>query len=257
MVSFRSRELRIHEGYLGAPREVLKAIVMFVEGRTSLQRRAARRVLLGYPIVRTSTPAERRRDRPDPRDERSATELMEWHRTLNAGYFEGTLRAIEVSVSRRMRSRLGHYTAASAAGEPAEIVISRRHIRRHGREEALNTLLHEMIHQWQQEITGQEEDSYHGHGPAFRNKANEIGRMLDLAPVRTSKKRGPDKLLPSCASWPHCVRPADYYLGAYMGDVLTDGDTDAEGEPEPAVDPTATIVETLVAMSNEALNIRW
>ena len=170
MVSFRSRELRIHEGYLGAPREVLKAIVTFVEGRTYLQRRAARRVLLGYPVVRTSTPAERRRDRPDPRDERSATELMEWHRTLNTGYFEGKLRTIEVSISRRMRSRLGHYTAASAAGDRAEIVISRRHIRRHGREEALNTLLHEMIHQWQDE-TGLDID----HGPVFRAKAREVG----------------------------------------------------------------------------------
>ena len=169
MVSFRSRELRIHEGYLSAPRDVLKAIVTFVEGRTRTQRRAARRMLLGFPIE-TATAAERRRERPDPRDARMAKELTEWHATLNAGYFEGKLRAIEVRVSRRMRSRLGHYTAASAAGEPAEIVISRRHYRRHGREEALNTLLHEMIHQWQDE-SGLEID----HGPVFRAKAREVG----------------------------------------------------------------------------------
>ena len=141
----------------------------FIEGRTRTQRRTARRLLLGFPIE-TTTAAERRRERPDPRDARTAKELTEWHVTLNKGYFDGKLRAIEVRLSRRMRSRLGHYTAASAAGEPAEIVISRRHYRRHGREEALNTLLHEMIHQWQDE-SGLEID----HGPVFRAKAREVG----------------------------------------------------------------------------------
>ena len=170
MVSFHSRELRIHEGYLGAPREVLKAIVAFVEGRTRAQRRAARRTLLTWPIQLAQPTGERRRERQHPRDERMAKELTEWHRTLNAGYFEGNLREIPVRMSRRMRSRLGHYTAASASGESAEIVISRRHVRRHGLQEALNTLLHEMIHQWQDE-SGLTID----HGPGFRAKAREVG----------------------------------------------------------------------------------
>jgi len=34
---------------------------------------------------------------------------------------------------------------------PAEIAISRRHLRRHRFEEVLTTLLHEMVHQWQDE----------------------------------------------------------------------------------------------------------
>ena len=50
-----------------------------------------------------------------------------------------------------MRSRLGQYTAVTQYGEPAEITISRRHIKRHGWSEALHTLLHEMVHQWQAE----------------------------------------------------------------------------------------------------------
>lgn len=170
MVSFRPRELRIHEGYLGAPHDMLKAIVTFVEGRTRTQRRAARRVLLAWPVELGRPAGERRRERPHPRDERAAKELTDWHQTLNAGYFEGKLRAMDVRVSRRMRNRLGHYTAASVSGEPAEIVISRRHVRRHGWEEALNTLLHEMIHQWQDE-NGLELD----HGPGFRAKAREVG----------------------------------------------------------------------------------
>jgi hypothetical protein len=59
------------------------------------------------------------------------------------------------------------------------------------------------------------EDGFHGHGPKFRDQCNRIGALLGLPPVRTSKARGKDKALPSCAQWPHCVRPADYYLGAY------------------------------------------
>jgi hypothetical protein len=170
MVSFRHRELRIHEAYLGATREVLKSIVAFVEGRTRKERRLARRVLLAHPVDVGAATRELRRERTHPEDERLAVELTAWHRTLNGGYFGGALKPILVKISRRMRSRLGHYSAASPSGQVAEIVISRRHFRRHGREEALNTLLHEMIHQWQDE-TGREID----HGPVFRAKAREIG----------------------------------------------------------------------------------
>ncbi len=79
-----------------------------------------------------------------------------------------------------------------------------------------DVLLHEMIHQWHQEVTGETEEGYHGHGPAFRDKANEIGVRLGLPSVRTSKKRGKEKDLPSCAYWPHIVRPEGFYLGAYV-----------------------------------------
>ncbi len=81
-----------------------------------------------------------------------------------------------------------------------------------------DVLLHEMIHQWQQEISGKTDEGYHGHGPAFRNMANVIGARLGLGRVRTSKERGEDKDLPSCSYWPHIVRPKDpdYYQGAYV-----------------------------------------
>lgn len=81
---------------------------------------------------------------------------------------------------------------------------------------AEDVLRHEMIHQWQQEVTGELEKGSHGHGKTFRDKANEIGATLGLAPVRTSKKRGHDDEVPSCAQWPHNVRSLDYYLGAYV-----------------------------------------
>jgi hypothetical protein len=111
-------------------------------------------------------------------------------------------------------------------------------------------LLHETVHQWQGEVALAPEDAYHGHGPIFRDKCNEIGRRLGLPPVRTQKKRGKDAALPSCAQWPHCVRPPDYYLGAYVppgGD--TDDDED-EHEPEPSEqeDVVAREIEHLLAL---------
>ena len=79
----------------------------------------------------------------------------------------------------------------------------------------VDVLLHETIHLWQDEIVGYLEEAYHGHGPVFRDKCNEIGSSLGLPPVRTCKRRGAEKNLPSCALFPHNVRPAGYYQGAY------------------------------------------
>ena len=168
MVSYRGRELRVHEGYLTAPQEVMAAIVAFVCGRTATARRLARRRILAYPVARA--PRTRRPDAPHPDDAPLAKRLTEWHRRYNERHFGGSLKAIPVRVSRRMRARLGHYMSAAPSGEPSEIVVSRRHIRRHGWEEALHTLLHEMVHQWQDE-SGLTLD----HGPRFRAKAREVG----------------------------------------------------------------------------------
>lgn len=100
-----------------------------------------------------------------------------------------------------------------------------------------DVLLHETIHQYHDEITGQVEASYHGHGPAFRDECNRIGQALGLSPVRTAKARGPEKSRPSCAHWPLNVRPADYYRGAFdVGtEAAKDGaesQADEQGEAE-------------------------
>jgi len=169
MVSFGAKELRVHEGYLAAPDEILLAIVRFVEGATRSERLRARRRLLEFPIE-TRAPATRRRGATHPDDQRLAERLTDWHAQYNTQYFGSELRSLSVRVSRRMRARLGHYTAATKAGDPPEIAISRRHLRHHGWEEALHTLLHEMVHQWQDE-RGLAID----HGTTFRTKAREVG----------------------------------------------------------------------------------
>jgi hypothetical protein len=96
--------------------------------------------------------------------------LRRAHEGLNRERFGGTLETIPIRVSRRMKSRLGHYTHRDPGGAPSEIAISRRHIRRHGWAEAIDTLIHEMVHQWQDD-SGLPVD----HGRVFRAKANSVG----------------------------------------------------------------------------------
>lgn len=170
MVSFSGKELRIHQAYLHAPPEVLRAIAAFVCGRTRGERRAAQRVILGYPVHSVVRPPTRRPERPNAEDAVLIRELMQWHREYNRRHFGGKLCEIAIRISGRMRTRLGQYTAASPYGEPAEIAISRAHLRRHGWVEVLHTLLHEMVHQWQAEH-GHEID----HGASFRMKAIQVG----------------------------------------------------------------------------------
>jgi SprT-like family len=168
MVSFRDGELRVHESYLDAPAEVYDAIVRLVEGRTKRSRREAGKLIIANGPTAVDSPP-RRRERLHPDDTAWTARLVDEHMRLNVAHFGNTLAPIVVRVSRRMKSRLGHYSPADRHS-PAEIAISRRHIRRHGWDDALETLLHEMVHQWQAE-TGATLD----HGPEFRRKAREVG----------------------------------------------------------------------------------
>jgi hypothetical protein len=167
MVSFRAHDLRVHEGYLAAPDDVHRAIVVFVEGRTRAERKVAQRKIVSYRVEAPRAPVRRQSTRPE--DEPLAAKFVEWHVRYNAEHFGGALKTVPVRVSRRMKSRLGHYSAASG-GASGEIAISWRHLRRHGWDEALHTLLHEMVHQWQDE-TGKPLD----HGAGFRAKARSVG----------------------------------------------------------------------------------
>jgi len=170
MVSFRGSELRVNKGYLDASEVVQRAIVQFVQGRTRADRREAQKVILTHPVAAAHRAPVRRPGRADPRDPVTLRELAHWHQEYNLRHFGGALNEIPIKLSGRMRSRLGQYTAATPYGEPAEITISRTHIRKHGWAETLHTLLHEMVHQWQAEA-GMPID----HGPTFRAKAQAVG----------------------------------------------------------------------------------
>jgi len=171
VVSYSGGELRIHNSFLGADEEVWKAIIVFVHGRNRAVRQEARRTILEFPVARSNEPPRRKRspERTNPADLPFTRELSRWHAEFNRERFGATLREIPIRISRRMKSRLGHYSPASS-GCPPEIVLSRRHIRRDGWDEALHTLLHEMVHQWQDE-----QGLVVDHGSSFRAKARAVG----------------------------------------------------------------------------------
>jgi len=171
VVSYGGGELRIHNSFLGADEEVWKAIITFVHGRTRVVRNEARRTILEFPVARaTDVPRKKRSpERTNPADMPLIRELARLHKAYNEERFDGVLREIPIRISRRMKSRLGHYSPASEGCEP-EIVLSRRHVRRDGWEEALHTLLHEMVHQWQDE-----QGLVVDHGASFRAKARAVG----------------------------------------------------------------------------------
>ncbi|MGH7653329.1 MAG: SprT-like domain-containing protein [Gemmatimonadaceae bacterium] len=141
-------------------RTIRRTVRAAIEARTAERRKAP-------PVKRA--PRARRVMRTHPDDEPIALELQHWHARLNTERFGGALSTITVRVSRGMRSRLGHYAPAQR-GAPPEIAISYCHVKRHGFEQALETLLHEMVHQWQDESK-----LPLGHGADFRRKAAEVG----------------------------------------------------------------------------------
>ncbi|MES1258988.1 MAG: SprT-like domain-containing protein [Gemmatimonadota bacterium] len=174
MISWRaSSGLRLHAGYAAAPDEVLRAIVRFLSRRVPrAERLAARRLFMAFP-VQDHVPSHPERVRRAPPvaagDQPIIDRLIHMHEMLNARHFDGALASIPIRISGRMRSRLGELRAARGDAPP-EIIISRRHIRRHGWDAACDTLLHEMVHQWQAE-QGHPLD----HGREFRRKAREVG----------------------------------------------------------------------------------
>jgi hypothetical protein len=96
-------------------------------------------------------------------------QLQHAHAEYNEALFDGELRPIVIRISRRMKNRLGHYMVAGN-GMPAEIAMSLRHIERDPWDDVLHTLVHEMVHQWQDQHKLPLD-----HGLSFRRKAREVG----------------------------------------------------------------------------------
>jgi SprT-like family len=167
------RQFRLHEGYADAPDEVLEAIVRFVTpGVRRLTRMNAKRTFLAFPAdEHAPAPAQPRRPpRPRPGDRHLLGELQAEYLVLNREHFAGSLAVIPIVISGRMRTRLGELRMDRKTGHPIHIALSRRHLRRDGWAAARETLLHEMVHQWQAE-TGRPVD----HGAEFRRKARQVG----------------------------------------------------------------------------------
>ncbi len=175
------------------------------------------------------------------------TRWDEW----NAAFFQGRLAPPYILFSPHESARAyGDCSNISSFGGRAQIRIrpslltgTHRHMRQgESFAEGLarfvtDVLPHESVHQWHIEITGQIEESYHGHGPAFAATCTQIGAALGLPPVRSMKRRGSGAAMPSCAQWLICVRSADFYLGAYAYAQAEDAQAqaeDAQAQSQPA-----------------------
>lgn len=128
--------------------------------------RKARKSSAAAPVVMTKRPRAPRTHRDDVE---FLHRLQESHAEYNHALFDDALKPVVIRISRRMKNRLGHYMEAGR-GLPAEIAISRRHITRDPWDDVLHTLVHEMVHQWQDE-NGYPLD----HSQVFRRKAREVG----------------------------------------------------------------------------------
>jgi len=121
----------------------------------------------------------------------SSEELQAHWQHLNARYFAGSLPPIAMCWSRRLTSSVGMF--ASRGGPKAWYPAgnrSRREIRLslplferlaertpYAEQELLNTLAHEMIHQWQFDVLKRRPD----HGLEFLRKMAEINRSGEVA----------------------------------------------------------------------------
>lgn len=164
--------------------------------------------------------------------------LRDHWRTVNRGHFGSAMSEPYITLTEPSAPNiLGQCCPVSSWGSRLEIRIRPSLLRgthphiadgdqhREGRLRFVaDVVSHEMVHQWAMEIDGRTESSYHGHGPAFAERANEISRAWDLPTVVAKRRSGGTE--PRAAQWPHNVRPADYYSGAYLPPVSTSRDTD-------------------------------
>ena len=196
LLSYRRGVLRLHQGYASAPDDVLRAIVRFLSPFVRRRDRlAARQAFLAFPVEQFAPSRPRRAGpRVAPADRPWIERLRTVHQTFNAGHFDATLGELPIRLSGRMRRRLGQVTLSHETGVATEIALNRRHVQRDPWPQVEDTLLHEMVHQWQAE-TGRPVD----HGVEFRRKAREVGivpRAVDVSrsdchPEGAQRPKGP------------------------------------------------------------------
>jgi hypothetical protein len=107
--------------------------------------------------------------------------LYIWVDRFNENFFDNILQTPAISFERRRANNLGHYVLKrNAFGFKWNININSRHVERPFAE-TLGTLLHEMIHQWQQEFGAKKiiwpRNNYHN--VEFRVKSALLGIPSD------------------------------------------------------------------------------
>lgn len=137
--------------------------------------------------------------------------MLELFHSYNETYFSSKLAAPLVLILSPTSARaLGDYCPRDAHGLESRIRIAPRVLKK-GSLFAFDVLLHEMIHAFAQEVLGDLEPGYRGHGPKFAAVCNAIGDTMGLPHVAAKGRDG----LADCAHWPLNVRPAGYYPEPY------------------------------------------
>lgn len=123
---------------------------------------------------------------------RPTEELQARWRHLNTRYFSGSLRPIEIVWSPRLTASVGMFACRgrSTTSGPASMINGLREIRLslplfeqlaartpYAEQELLNTLAHEMIHQWQFDVLKRRPD----HGLDFLRKMAQMNRSGEVA----------------------------------------------------------------------------
>lgn len=177
--------------------------------------------------------------------------LINHAKQLNAEHFGGKLVIPEIIIGNCQSPRLtfGQYRARGDHGLLGEITFNSRlftnqvpgvHLNEKTKPGFLrfikDILLHELTHSFCHLVRKDPETSYRGHGPVFTEECNRIGKALKREPVKHTKSKKTIELhLHKCDQWPHCVRPGDYYLGAFVE------------APKPAKDEPNNLDELLEA----------
>lgn len=166
---------------------------------------------------------------------------------FNARFFGGLLASPLVLVTLVNSRAYGDYIARDVHGLESRIRVSPGVFRK-GAAFVLDVLLHEMIHAWAQEVAGDLERGYRGHGPKFAAKCNEIGAALGLPPVGVKGRDGK----PDCAYWPLNVRPEGYYPTRWTkpkrGKGKDEPTGEGEGQDDEGAAPSPALLEKFRAL---------
>ena len=181
-------------------------------------------------------------------------ELYELFDEFNREHFEAKLSVPLILVSAPNSPRaLGSYHPRDEHGVQARITIPARTIKKG---EGSDTLLHEMVHQWCDEISHAPEPSFKGHGPVFATKCNEIGKVLGVPEV---VPRGKRKGKPDPSTWPHRKwppeekpkKPKKKTVGQLASEIeqhVTDLRTAIDDNDRKAIDANLDKIEDLCAL---------
>lgn len=207
----------------------------------------------------------------------SSEELQSRWRDLNARFFAGQLPPIVIVWSRRLTASVGMFVSRGGprapqierAGSGREIRLSLPLLERlaertpYAEQELLNTLAHEMIHQWQFDVLKRRPN----HGLDFLRKMTEMNRSGEVA-VTTYHSLQAEVLALSrfawrCRDWGRVYRrqrktiePKRHHCGACRGALqeLPHAGIKPRARPEPHSRPPSPLQ---VGMDPVQLTLAW